>query len=60
MTTLAPSFLIGSLFILAGNEDNHNILDGFEISARSDQGLMSKLPLSVWKNLHRLIMGEIL
>ena len=40
MTTLAPSFLIGSslflqvtriFFILAGNEDNHNILYGFEI-----------------------------
>ena len=26
MTTLAPSFSIGS-----GNEDNHKILDGFEI-----------------------------
>ena len=29
MTTLTPSFLTG--FILAGNEDNHKILDGFEI-----------------------------
>ena len=32
MTTLAPSFLIGpSLFFQVTNEDNHNILDGFEI-----------------------------
>ena len=30
MTTLAPSFLIGSS-ILAGNEDNHKISNGFEI-----------------------------
>ena len=30
MTNLAPSFLIGSFFILAGNEYNHKILDGFE------------------------------
>ena len=31
MTTLAPSFLIGSFFILAGNKDNHKISNGFEI-----------------------------
>ena len=35
MTTLAPSFLIGSsLFfqvILSGNKDNHKISNGFEI-----------------------------
>ena len=33
MTTPAPSFSIGSslFFILSGDEDNHNILDEFEI-----------------------------
>ena len=31
MTTLAPSFLIGCSLFFAGNKDNHNILDGFEI-----------------------------
>ena len=31
MTTLAPSFLTGSSFFLAGNEDNHNVSNGFEI-----------------------------
>ena len=30
MINLAPSFLL-FFFILAGNEDNHKILDGFEI-----------------------------
>ena len=38
MTTLTPSFLIGS-FILAGNEDNHKILDGFEIGQYSTKDL---------------------
>ena len=31
VSTLAPSFLIGSFFILAGNKDIHNISDEFEI-----------------------------
>ena len=31
MTTLAPSFLIGSFFILAGNKVNYKSLDGFKI-----------------------------
>ena len=31
MTNLAPSILIGLFFILAGNEDNYKISDGFEI-----------------------------
>ena len=31
MTTLTPSFLIGSSLFFAGNEDNHKTLDGFEI-----------------------------
>ena len=30
MNTLAPSFLIGIFFILAGNEDMHKSLDEFE------------------------------
>ena len=29
--TLAPSILIGSSFIFAGNEDGHKILDEFEL-----------------------------
>ena len=36
------------LFKLAGSEDMHNILDEFEF----------RLPLSVGKNSHRLIMGK--
>ena len=39
MTTLTPLFLIGSFFILAGNEDNHKILDGFEIGQYSTKDL---------------------
>ena len=31
MTTLAPSFLIGSSLFFAGSENNHNFLNGFEI-----------------------------
>ena len=31
VTPIAPSFLIGSSFILAGNKNNHNILDGLKI-----------------------------
>ena len=31
MTTLAPSFLIGSSLFFAGNKDNNNVSDGFEI-----------------------------
>ena len=31
VTTLAPSFLIGSFIILAGSKETYNISDGFEI-----------------------------
>ena len=35
MTTLAASFLIVFFLILADNEDNHYISDGFEIQQDS-------------------------
>ena len=35
MTTLTPSFFDWFFFILAGKEDNHKILDGFEIGQYS-------------------------
>ena len=41
------------LFKIAGNEDMHNILDGFEF--RPDQ---TTDYLSIGKNSHRLIMGK--
>ena len=31
VTTLSPSFLIGSPSFFAGNKDTHKISDGFEI-----------------------------
>ena len=45
-------------FILAGNKDTHKILDGFEISPRSDT--VELVVIERLKNLHRLIMGEML
>ena len=59
VTTLAPSFLIGSSSLLQATSKPIISQMGSN-SAGSDQGLMSYLPLSVWKNLHRLIMGEML
>ena len=44
-------------FFLAGNEGMHKILDEFEFLPESDNGLGSYLPLSVWKNPQKLIMG---
>ena len=44
------------LFILAGNDDIRENLDEYEIRPDSNR-LRSFLPLSVGKNLHRLIMG---
>ena len=58
VTTLAPSFLIVSSFILADNKKTHEYLRWVRNSAGSDQELMSYMSLSVWKNPHRLIMGE--
>ena len=57
MTTLAPSFLIGSFLFLQVTRTTMG-----SNSAVSYEGLMSQLPLSVWKNPHRLklIMGETL
>ena len=42
--------------VLAGNEDNHKISDGSKFGKIS---ALSKLPLSVWKNPRRLVMGEM-
>ena len=39
MTTLAPSFFIFFFFILAGNKDNHKILNGFGIRHDSTRDL---------------------
>ena len=44
-------------FILAGNEDNDNISNGFEIWQDWTRDLWVSCP---WKNPHRLIMGEML
>ena len=43
VTTLAPSFFDRIFYILAGNEDIHNISDEFKNLARSDQGLRTAL-----------------
>ena len=59
MTTLALSFLIVSSLFL--QETRTTIKAGMvQNSAGSDHELMSKLPLSVWKNPRRLIKGEML
>ena len=59
VTTLAPSFLIGSSsFLQATSEPIISQIVGN--SAGSNQGLMSYLPLSILKNPHRLIIGEML
>ena len=59
VTTLAHSFLIGSTSFLQATSKPIISRMGLNI-AGFDQGLMSYLPLSVWKNPYRLIMGEIL
>ena len=62
MTTLAPSFLIGSSLVLQVMRTTIKswMPDGWVgNSARSDLGPWSLVPLSVWKNTHRLIMGEM-
>ena len=59
MTTLATSFLIGSSLFLQVTRTTIISRMGSN-SAGLGQGLMSWLPLSVWKNPHRLIMGEML
>ena len=59
MTTLAPSFFIGSSLFLQVMRTTIN-LGWLRNWAVSDEELMSYLPLSVWKNPPRLIMGETL
>ena len=44
VNTLAPSFLIGSFFILAGKEDNHNISDEFEFRPDSTKDCRVSCP----------------
>ena len=58
VTTLAHSFLIGSSSFLQATRTPIK-LGWVRNRAVSDEGLI-KLPLSVWKNPHRLIMGEML
>ena len=59
VTTLAHSFLIGSSSFLQATSKPIIARMGSN-SAGSDLGLMSYLPLSVWKNPYRLIMGKML
>ena len=59
VTTLAPSFLIGSSSFLQATS-KAILLGWVRNSAGSDQVLISYLPLSVWKNPHRLKMREML
>ena len=55
--TLAPSFLIGSFFILAGKEHSHKISDEFEFRLDSTTDCGISCPLASGKNPHRLTMG---
>ena len=59
VTTLAPSFLVGSSLLLQATSKTIISRMGSKCS-RSDQALINNLPLSVRKKSHRLIMGEIL
>ena len=59
VTTLAPLFLIGSSSILQATSKLIISRMGSK-KGGSDQGLMSYLPLNVWKNPHRLIKVEML
>ena len=58
--TLAPSFLIGSSSFLQVRRTTMKSCERVRNLTRSDHGLQSYLPLSVRKNLHKLIMGEIM
>ena len=57
MTTLAPSFLIGSSLFLQVMRTTIKSQMGSKLVKIRPQTVES---LSVWKNPHRLIMGEIL
>ena len=59
VTTLPPSSLIGSSSFLQTTRKLITSPMG-SYSVGSDQGLTSYLPLSVWENPYRLIMGEML
>ena len=59
VTTLAPSFLIGSSSFLQATSKPIISQMGSKFS-RIRPGTYELLPLSVWKNPHRLIMGEML
>ena len=57
MTALAPSFFIGSSSFLQAKGTPINAQMG---SKFGNKELSSYLPLRVLKNLHKVIMGEIL
>ena len=59
MTTLVPTFSNGSSSFLQVTRSAIK-LGWVRNWAVLDEVLMSKLPLSVWKNPNRLIMGETL
>ena len=53
--------LIGSsLFFQVTNEDNHNILDGFEIWQDPTRDTYELTALERLEKSHRLMMGEML
>ena len=59
VTTLVSSYWIGSSSFLQVIRATIKAQDLRELT-RSDHGLQSLMPLSVWKTSHRLIMGEVL
>ena len=59
VTTLAPSFLIGSSSFLQATSKPIISRMGSKFS-RILPGTYELLPLSVWKNPYKLIMGEML
>ena len=59
MTTIAPSCLIGFSSFLQVTRTTVKSWMGRNLAV-SDEELMSKLHLIVWKNPHRLIKGETL
>ena len=58
VTTLAPSFLNGSSSFFQATSKPTISWMGSKFS-RIRPGTMSYLPMSIWKNSYRLIMGEM-
>ena len=58
MTTLAPSFLIGSSLFLQVKKVNHESVDGFTVW-HIRPWTLGLAALERLKNPHRLILGEM-